>query len=303
MMFFFVSILKIVLTCLPGDCLLRWCSGIPSFRRTSRPIRLFVLCTTTSIWQFWAVQDPDCRVSWSMHSTLMLLLLKHLYCVWLFSGCSLSFGLFFMNFFAFSRLRKVLGDPVSANQWFVCLFDVVVSTQISSGLFVGLFVWCFCFYPVFFGCVWFSVVFFIGLMAPGVMWFTSAQCFVSSRIYNGDLGSTYSVSTWSSVLFLSGFLEFVWPGVDFGFVPGDVDILLFVGSFVVALGVFWATQISKVACLFADSALCLIGWALCDMTRDEGSSTSPTQFFVCVCLLCWLLLSWIDAGGVVWNCA
>ena len=87
--------------------------------------------------------------------------------------------MFFIIYFAFSRVRKLLGDPVSASQWTVCLLDVVVSTYISSG------------------CILFRVDFFIGLNALGIMRFTSAQSSVSSRIYNADSGSTDYSSVWS----------------------------------------------------------------------------------------------------------
>ena len=61
-MFFSVSIVEIELIWLPGDLLGFCCGEIPSFCRTSLPIKLCVLCPTTRILQFWAVHEPECRV-------------------------------------------------------------------------------------------------------------------------------------------------------------------------------------------------------------------------------------------------
>ena len=134
-MFFSVSIVEIELIWVPGDLLGFCCSEIPSFCRTSLPIKLCVLCPTTRILQFWAVHEPECRVMLISPSILILLLLKHLYFVWLVYCWCFTPGLCFMISVACSLVMKLLGDPVSANH---CIFNlfVVVSTQISFGVFV-----------------------------------------------------------------------------------------------------------------------------------------------------------------------
>ena len=125
-MFFSVPIEEMELIWLPGDLLCFCCSEIPSFCRTSLPIKLCVLCPTTSILQFWAVHDPDWRVMLISPSILMLLLLKHLYFLWLVYCWSFTSGLCSIILFACSLVMKLLGDPVSTSHCIFRFFVVVL---------------------------------------------------------------------------------------------------------------------------------------------------------------------------------
>ena len=224
--------------------LFRCCSNFPSFGGLSHAKRLFILCPTISIWQLWAVHDPDWRVKFNSPLILILLLLKHLYCFWLVCGCSSMPGLLFMISFGFLRVMKLLGNQVSASHWFLILFEIVVSIYISFGWFS------------------FSVVFFTCLNVVGAICLTSAQSSVSSLIHSDASGSTDSDSLWSSssssirlLLYLADSLLAISSSL------GGVDKFLLFGFFVPELLISWngTFLFCEVTRVFAYTAYCLFG--------------------------------------------
>ena len=88
----------------------------PSLSITSFPIMIIVLMSTSSIVQFFAIDDPDVISTWIVPSMLILLFLKHLNSPIDFSGCFIFVFPFNSRCWAVSMFLKLLGLPVSANQ-------------------------------------------------------------------------------------------------------------------------------------------------------------------------------------------